>query len=140
MTLENHEIDGISRFAETIKIEAHLNPIDGATIEFKLHPDFPGSFTEKMKETIMDCVEYYKRTVFWGEYDTPEEIASFPPFESTIDELNYKLMYYREELLAELRKSLETERITLTPFAEAMLAHRRATVQKKAEQLAKKKK
>ncbi len=139
MKLSPQEIDRALGFAETVKLTAVLDPNDRKTVEFAISEDLPGDLGEEVRDLLDIAIRYYQRSIFTGEYLMEDESPPKRKSSDPIDDINFYLSYYKDKLIAELKKAFNMDEdqesaagkgSKLTPYAEAMLAYRKATTEK----------
>ncbi len=72
-----------------------------------------------------------------GEYEPRQEDGPLPEFDNVIDDINYKLNYFLDEFIYEVKRATEAEKITISPFAQEMLKYRKFQNKQKIERLKK---
>ncbi len=136
MGFNQKEIDDAIEFAETRSFKAELK--HQSTINFiRIPAVIPDHIRPKVAEVLEDCAEYFERTVFMGEYEPRKDDPPLPDFDNSLDDINYKLDYFREEYVFEVKKAVDAEKITHSLFAQTMLKHKKMMNQKKIERLKK---
>jgi len=135
MGFNQKEIDNAIEFAKTRTFKAELKHQD---IQFiRIPAEIPGHIRGKVAEVLEDCADYFERAIFMGDYEPRQEDPPFPKFDNSLDEINHLLDYFQEEYLFEVKKAVEAEKITHSPFTQAMLKHQKMMNQDKIKRLKK---
>ena len=126
------EIELALRYSEVALFEASLGS-EGEVV-FNRTP-LPEEMSDAMKEEIDFVADYYQRTIFNMELDSEEAPdPKIPDFDDPLEEINFKLDYYKSEFETELRKTLGVSiHRQLNPYSRMLMQY-------SAEILAKEKK
>ena len=135
MGFNKKEIDDAIEFADTRIFKAELKHQNLNFI--RIPATIPDHIRPKVAEVLEDCADYFERTVFMGEYEPRKDDPPFPEFDNTLDDINHKLEYFREEYVFEVKKAVEAEKITHSLFAQTMLRHKKMMNQDKIKRLKK---
>ena len=108
-------------YADFAQFEAHRD--DHGEVTFTRSP-LPKEMSEAMAEEVEFVADYFQRTIFGRELDSDDPDPKIPDFDDPIEEMNFKLDFYKGEFATEIRKSLGVSEIRqMNPFARAMLLH-----------------
>ena len=133
MVFDEKEIEFARKFVAKVKFKAELDPNDPKSVRFIMEPQFPQEIGPEMADVLRSCADYFQRSIFLGEYEPREEDGPLPEFANAIDDMNYKLDYFLEEFRYEVKKAIEAEKVSISPFAREMLKYRKITNRRKSD-------
>ena len=84
MAFTQNEFDKGVEFAKSVSFTAEMDPDKYDELKFSMQPDFPKFFSDRMKETIQSCADYYYRSLFFGEYEPRRDAEPFPEFKDIV--------------------------------------------------------
>lgn len=137
MAFEPKDIEIAQEFAMKARFKAQLDPRDRKSVQFIMEPEIPADMKPKVFDVIKSCADYFQRAIFLEEYEHREKDGPMPEFDNVIAEINYKLDYFIEEFVFEVKHATEAEKITISPFAKEMLKFRKMQNKQKADRLKK---
>jgi hypothetical protein len=137
MAFEPKDIEIAREFAEQVTFKAQPDPNDRSSIQFIMEPEIPKDMKPKIADVIEACADYFHRSVFLGEFEPRKEDGPLPTFDNALDDINYKLNYFLDEFIYEVKRATEAEKITISPFAQEMLKYRKLQNKQKIERLKK---